>query len=191
MTDQDSPNPSPDQRHLPPPDRTFRIHLLRLVLQNHIQLSEMADNKANIVIGTSAVIFSLLLPQINENGIEPHLMALLITAALSAFTGILSVSPRTRNWLQSFFKKVRRQAPQPFNPLFFSAYVHMPERDFVDYMFEHILPNESDACEAILIDLHRLGVILERKYQYLSYSYSIFAMGLIISALLLIFDLLN
>ena len=192
MPEQDNPDFNPEQRHLPSPEKAYRINMLRLVLRNHIQLSEMADNKANIIIGTSAVIFSLLLPQVNENNeVKLHIVALLITAALAAFVSILSVSPRTRNWLQSLFRKARRKKPQSFNPLFFSAYVNMPEADFVDYMFEHVLQEESDTCEAILIDLHRLGLILERKYQYLTYSYSIFAVGLILSALLLIIDLVR
>ncbi|AFY38442.1 hypothetical protein Lepto7376_2147 [[Leptolyngbya] sp. PCC 7376] len=191
MPDQDNPNLNPEQRYLPSPEKAYRINMLRLVLRNHIQLSEMADNKANIIIGTSAVIFSLLLPQVNENGVKLHIVALLITAALAAFVSILSVSPRTRNWLQSLFRKARRQEPQSFNPLFFSAYVHLSEQDYVDYMFKNILREESDTCEAILIDLHRLGIILERKYQYLTYSYTIFAVGLILSALLLVIDLLS
>ena len=174
--------PDPLNVHsLSSPERPFRIHLLRVVLENHVKFSEMADNKANIVIGTSAVIFSLLLPQIQANGAALHILALLITAAMAAFIGILAVTPRTRYWFNLLFgRSRRRKKPQSFNPLFFAAYVHLSEEEYVDYMFENVLPNESDTCEALLVDLHRLGLILERKYRYVNYSYAIFALGLVL-----------
>jgi hypothetical protein len=171
-------------------DKAYRIHLLRLALENHLQLSAMADTKANIIIGISTVIFSLLLPQIQSQGFVPHLMALSITAALSAFTGILSVTPRTNGLLTFFLPSKQKKVPKPkFNPLFFAAFIDMSEEDYVDYMFDNVLQKESDIYEAILIDLHRLGTILDRKYKYLSYGYFIFATGLFVSAFLLLIDL--
>jgi hypothetical protein len=173
------------------PDKPYRIHLLRLTLQNHLQLSEMADAKANIIIGISTVVFSLLLPQIQAQGFVPYLMSLSITVVLSAFTGILSVTPRTKGLLTFFWPFQKKKIPKlKFNPLFFAAFINMPEADYVDYMFDNVLQNETDVYEAILVDLHRLGKILERKYKYLSYGYFIFAVGLFISAVLLLIDLI-
>lgn len=173
------------------PDKTFRIHLLRLASENHLQLSEMADTKANIIIGISTVVFSLLLPKIQSQGFVPHLISLITTAALSAFTGIVSISPRTKGLLTFFLPLTKNKAPEAkFNPLFFAAFINMPEADYVNYMFDNVLQNERDVYEAILIDIHRLGKIVDRKYKYLSYSYSIFAVGLFISAVLLVIDLI-
>ncbi|NJN73875.1 MAG: hypothetical protein HC799_14215 [Limnothrix sp. RL_2_0] len=172
------------------PDKPYRIHLLRLALENHLHLSEMADTKANIIIGISTVVFSLLLPQIQSQGFVLHLISLSITAAFSAFTGILSVIPRTKGLLTFFWPFNKKKASTfKFNPLFFAAFINMPEEEYVDYMFDNVLQEESDVYEAILIDLHRLGKILDRKYKYLSYGYFIFATGLFISAILLLIDL--
>ncbi|MGB2924818.1 MAG: Pycsar system effector family protein [Limnothrix sp.] len=174
------------------PDKAYRIQLLRLTLQNHLRLSDTADNKANIIIGISTVVFSLLLPQIQERGFIPHLTTLLMTAALSGLTGILSVTPRIYGVFTFFANSSeKKENKQSFNPLFFSAFIHMPEEEYVDYIFEHVLQTESDIYQAILVDLHRLGKVLDQKYRYLGYSYSIFASGLLISGILLFIHIVN
>jgi len=67
------------------------IHFLRTVQTHHVALSNIADQKANILIGVNSVIFALVV----REGAEMTLpMAILADAsALAAVLCILAVAP--------------------------------------------------------------------------------------------------
>jgi hypothetical protein len=99
------------------PERNTGDVLLRTTQQHHVQLSVMADTKANILITVSSIILTLILGKMTD----PHLRAAMATLAGFIFTALLlaviSVLPKYRPL------RIAPGAPLPpnFNLLFFGT----------------------------------------------------------------------
>jgi hypothetical protein len=157
------------------------IYLLRTVTQNHIQLTVIADQKANIVIGISLIIFTVLITEAKQSPITPAIAVMTACAAGAAFLSLLALMPDLPK-----FKTVQLKP----NLLFFSYFSRIQEEEFVDEMMETVLGTTTETFEAMLVDLYRLGRVLKKKYYYLTLSYYIFALGLILSGFCLLYELL-
>jgi hypothetical protein len=154
------------------------VYLLRTVQQHHVHLSSMADTKANILIGASAVIFSLLIGFLQKDGFSLPAVVMLLFTLAAATTAIMAVTPSVKG-------------PPPgsrvFNPLFFGCFSQLTPDEYCRKM-EQVLNNDSNIYTSMAMDIYALGGVLYRKkYRYLTYSYRIFLSGLIaafVSALL-------
>jgi hypothetical protein len=67
------------------PERNTGDVILRTTQQHHVQLSVMADTKANILITVSSIILTLILGKMSD----PALRAAMVTLACFIFTALL------------------------------------------------------------------------------------------------------
>lgn len=166
------------------PDRGIQT-LFRVSLRNHIQLSAIADTKANILLSINAIIISLalsnLIPKLdapsNQHLIIPTLV-LVIFSVISVIFAVLSTKPNlssgrfTREDLEN----------RNVNLLFFGNFHKMNYPEYEDAVMEMI--QERDYIyESMTRDLHALGTVLAKKYKLLRLTYYVFLFGLIISVL--------
>ena len=70
------------------------VHLLRTTMQAQYQLSQMADQKANMVLAASFVIFSVSISQATTGAPPLPLLVLGAAAFLAACFAVLSASGR-------------------------------------------------------------------------------------------------
>ncbi len=167
--------------------------MFRTMYDNHVTLSQMADNKANMMVSLNAVILSILItylgakssalgPAFTRNPVLAVPMGLLVATALgSVTTAILSAQPDVTS-----FKWLKR-SPQVatnrrVNLLFFGQFTKLSLDNFQSGI--HSLMRDSDALYSNMItDIYYLGEVLDRKYRLLRTSYTIFMVGLILTAL--------
>ncbi len=167
--------------------------MFRTMYSNHITLSQMADNKANMMVSLNAVILSILItylgakssalgPAFTNNPVLAVPMGLLVATALgSVTTAILSAQPDVTS-----FKWLKR-SPQVatnrrVNLLFFGQFTKLSLDNFQSGM--HGLMRDSEGLYSNMVtDLYYLGEVLDRKYNLLRTSYTIFMVGLILTAL--------
>ena len=76
--------------------RTNVDHMFRAIHQRQTQMSAMADQKANILIGASFVVLTLAFGQARVVGLTPALICFAITASVATFFAGLVVFPRVR-----------------------------------------------------------------------------------------------
>lgn len=150
------------------------IYLLRTVQQHHVNLSNMADTKANILVGVCAVIFTLLIGQIKKDGLTLPVGLLFTSTLLAALSAIIAVMPSA-------------EGPAPgtrgFNPLFFGSFGSLTREQYCREM-EKVLRDDPGVYTAMALDIYGIGSVLYRKkYRFLSYSYRIFLGGLILAFL--------
>lgn len=69
------------------------IHLLRTVQNNNVQLSQMADQKASILMGATFLVFSISVGRAFGGGIPWSLALLAVFAFLSALCAVIAVLP--------------------------------------------------------------------------------------------------
>jgi len=155
--------------------------VFRLTSRNHIRLSAIADNKANTLISINAIIISIVLSiLIDKLELSTHLIVptvvMLATCVITIILAILSTKPKvTHGGITRDDIKNRRG-----NLLFFGNFYDMSLADYEWGMNE--LMNDRDFLYHNLIqDVYYLGLVLEKKYRYLRWAYTIFMFGLILS----------
>ncbi|MFN0013049.1 MAG: Pycsar system effector family protein [Saprospiraceae bacterium] len=163
--------------------------MYRTTYRTHTNLSVMADSKANIMLTVNAMVItimvSILVPQLLEAksgvvnlrlGIPSGL--LLATCLGSIIFATLSTRPKVTEG------KVTREAikQRKANLLFFGNFHNMPLEDF-QWGINEMLRDPEFLYSTMSRDLYFLGIVLAKKYQYLSICYNIFMYGLIVSLL--------
>jgi len=146
------------------------VHLLRTAQQIQYQLSQMADQKANMLLAASFVIFTVTISQA-KNGIPPLPLVILAAAAFgAAFFAVLAVLPSA---------KTPPRAGGPANILFFGSFTQMPEDEFVAMLLD-ITTNHRQVFEAFAHDMYQNGKVLAfKKYRFLGFGYRILLAGLV------------
>lgn len=164
------------------PDRGIET-MFRLTSRNHINLSSIADNKANILISVNSIIISIIISGLiktldnHSHLIIPTYMILTINVITIVFA-IIALRPNVSKG--KFTRKdVESKAT---NLLFFGNFHGMAREDYRWGMMEML--NDSNYLYSSLIDdIYFLGKVLGKKYKYLRYSYNIFMYGIILAVI--------
>lgn len=148
------------------------VHLIRTAQINTLTLSQMADQKASILIGATFVVFSLAVTRLIGSEITWSTLSLACTAFLSSLCAVLAVIP------------VRGGAPKDesaFNALFFGHFADLDEDEWAETLLQEFETDET-LFRTMLKDIYQNGQVLhKRKYRFLSYAYRIFLGGLLIT----------
>ena len=153
--------------------------MFRTAYRTHVNLSSMADNKANIMLSINAIIISIIISNlVPKFGDNPKLIIptiILLIVCLSALSlAILATRPKiTTGKVTMEDIKMRRS-----NLMFFGNFHEMPLQDFHYGMMEMI--TDTDFLYSTLTrDLYFLGIVLAKKYKLLHWCYGVFMYGLI------------
>lgn len=147
------------------------IHLLRTMQQHHVALSSMADQKANILIGATLVVFALTVREGAVAGMSVPLLILAVSAFVASALCVVAVIP-------SIGTPKRAGAP---NMLFFGTFADLDEAGFRAAMAP-LLHDNAALHAAMLRDIHQLGCVLKhKKYKYLAWGYRVFIAGLAVT----------
>ena len=162
------------------PDRGIET-MFRLTSRNHLQLSAMADSKANILISVNSIIISLVISGLIKTlDNHPHLVfptyLLLTINVITIVFAIFALRPNI-----STGKFTRKDIEEKnTNLLFFGNFHGMSRTDYKWGMVE--MMNDSNYLYSSLIDdIYFLGKVLGKKYKFLRLSYNIFMYGLILA----------
>jgi HD superfamily phosphodiesterase len=161
--------------------------MLRLTSTNHIQLSEMADNKANILISVNAIIISIIISVLlRKLQTDPYLaiptMVFLFFSVVTMVLGILATRPKTNTGVFADEDVANKKT----NLLFFGNFHNMELGQYENAM--RSMMQDSDYLYGSMVqDIYFLGRVLGRKYKLLRWAYNIFMVGIIISVVLFAF----
>ncbi|MGF1668303.1 MAG: Pycsar system effector family protein [Acidimicrobiia bacterium] len=149
---------------------TATIYMLRTTQQHHVQLSAMADIKANILITASSILLSVTIALLPTEGFRPSLALLATGVLVGLFFAVLAVVPKFGR---------PKPADHRMNLLSFGSFAHIPEDDFIAALTE--LSKDADRVFAAQArDIHQLGSYLESsKYRWLRLAYLAFLAGLV------------
>jgi hypothetical protein len=158
------------------------IQTLRTAHQNQTQLNLMADQKANILIGTLVLMFTvvftrlLTLKEFNYEIILP-LAVFVILELIPIILTTLVLIPRNISGLKNI---AIESMP---NPLFFGFFTCFTEQEYCDYIAEKL--SDNDCAQNFLVkDIYQIGVILKRKYYLLRLAYLFAMIGFVITVIL-------
>jgi len=159
--------------------------LYRTTLRNHIKLSDIADTKSNILLSVNAIIISLalsnLIPKLDNPSNDYLIVPTLIFIVFSIISMVLSISATRPNVTSGTFTQ-EDVANKKVNLLFFGNFHKMELKNFESAIAE-MLKDKDYIYSSLTKDLYYLGVVLERKYKILRWTYTVFMVGIILSVL--------
>lgn len=161
-------------------------HLMRAAQFHHVQLSSMADVKANMLLTMSSVVLTLCLPQVLKNSHMWPLYILISACLLTVFLAAYAVMPK--------LPPAHQPAPDIqdplFNILFFGDFTRLSQAQF-EHAMQDIMNDPSRAYGAQVRELYLLGSFLaHKKYRFLRLGYIAFIAGLFASFLAFILEAL-
>jgi hypothetical protein len=158
--------------------------MFRTSYRTHMDLSALADHKANIMISINGIIMSIILasiaPKIDTN---PWLLmptsVLLVGCLVAIIYAVLAARPRVSSQLITLEDVRKRKA----NILFFGNFVKLTEEDYVIGMTD-LLRDPEAVYHNMMKDLYNLGKVLETKFALLRVSYMAFIISLTLGIVL-------
>jgi hypothetical protein len=159
------------------------IHLIRTSVQTNLALSQMADQKASILMGATFVVFTISVGQARSGTFTLPLIVLALFAFLSAMCAVFAILPSVRGTPKTDV------APGSTNFMFFGNFSAMAEDDFADLVIDQLHADET-IFRTMLRDVHQNGMVLQhKKYRYLGHAYRIFLVGLSLTFALFLVEL--
>lgn len=154
------------------PERNTADNILRTAQQHHMQLSAMADTKANIIITVSSIVLTLSMGKLNDPTLRVSVLILTVFTLGALLLAILAVLPKYRP-----LKLDSEVLPPHFNLLFFGHFAELSRERFLDEIAQLLQP-DGTIYRTQANDLYSIGVYLARhKYRYLRLSYIFFLAG--------------
>lgn len=160
--------------------------------RNHINLSAIADNKANIMISINAILISVLISLLTYKNITETTPIVLMPAVIfivinmiSLVFAVLAIRPK----VTSLHNEETNPEVLKRNIVFFGNFVNLDLEKYeeaVDAMFrdgELLYGNMAR-------DLYYLGKVLDKKYRYLTLAYNTFMFGFVTTVVTFLFAIL-
>ncbi len=151
----------------------------KTALRNHIDLSSIADNKANIMLSVNALIITFALPLlgkeivVNRTLLIPTLL-LLCVCLVSMIFATLATRPIQMKGVSSMESILQKKS----NLFFFGNFFRMSFDDYREGM-NATVADDTILDTTIMRDLFFLGKVLGAKYANLRKCYTIFMYGII------------
>jgi predicted metal-dependent HD superfamily phosphohydrolase len=157
--------------------------MFRITSGNNQKLSDMADNKAQILITVNSIILSVVISSLfkeleESNYLNYPTFGLLMISVATIVISILATRPKipegkfTEDDLET--KKV--------NLLFFGNFYNNSLEEYTNGM-KKVMVDKEFLYETLIKDVYFQGVILGKKYHLLRLAYNVFMFGLIICVL--------
>ena len=165
--------------------------MYRTAFRNHINLSRIADDKANMMISINTIILSILIA-VSGAGLSffedlfftsPEFLAPIIILLMSSLTAVIfavfSARPKVTEYR---IKKTSLLESKEASLLYFGNFLKIEKSDFIKYLSEMKMDQDS-LYDDLARDLYDLGQVLHRKYLLLTISYNTFIGGLALAVL--------
>lgn len=157
--------------------------MFRLTSKNHLELSSIADNKANIMISINTLILSIMISVLFRKLEEyPHMvvpsMILTLVCLATIVIGILATRP---NVSKGKFTRDNIRNKET-NLLFFGNFHSMRLNDY-EWAMKEMLKDADYLYSSLIRDIYFLGAVLGKKYRMLRLAYNVFMFGFVASVI--------
>jgi hypothetical protein len=160
-------------------------YLLQQTRSHHVQLSSMADLKANMLLTMASIVVTLAAPQAMKAGSQLPLLVLIGFSLLTILLAAYAVMPKVP-FMQGGNRPPPDVASPQFNLLFFGDFTALDYPRFKEEM-ARVMNDSSLTYEVQVREIYSLGQFLaQKKYRYLRLAYVAFIVGLFASVITLL-----
>jgi hypothetical protein len=166
------------------PDFRWEPEYINVMVSAHagnLELSNMADSKASILLGASFVVFGLSISDIAAGKASVPMVVLTLFSFVATVLGVLTVRPaRLRDW---------KVAPGKANIMFFGSFSNVTKEQYVEQCVRTLADTEG-SIRAMAADIYDHGKLLKAdKFSWLYWSYTAFLWGMWITAAVVLVDI--
>ena len=158
--------------------------LFRNSLRSNLDLTSLADSKASVLISVNGFILTVIITASglylsDPNMIYPFIM-IMITALISILLGTMAIRPRYKAQLID-----KKHLSEFCSVAYFQDMSETSPNEYMEQV-KCILKDREEVHEHIIKHVHILAAEIKVKYYWLRRAYTAFALGIIISAVLMI-----
>ncbi|MFN7118488.1 MAG: Pycsar system effector family protein [Saprospiraceae bacterium] len=157
--------------------------MFKTALRNHLDLSNLADNKANIMLSVNALIITVAIPLSSSyTQTVPYLVYPMGALIASCLVSMIFATLATRPIRMTGETPPEKIKSGESNLFFFGNFYSMDFKAYQEGM-QQVISAEKDLDNAIMRDLFFLGRSLGTKYRQLRICYNIFMAGVVLTVL--------
>ncbi|KPJ76130.1 MAG: hypothetical protein AMJ54_12860 [Deltaproteobacteria bacterium SG8_13] len=154
--------------------------MMRQTRAHHVQLSLMADSKANMILTVASLLIPLSIQYLNDPKFKAAAMIMIAFCVLTVVLAAYAAMPKLKLEKNRNDREVRKGFP--LNPLFFGSFVQMGYEQYEQVM-EELMNDHNRSYQAQVREVYLLGQYLHRKkYFFVRLAYLAFISGAIISS---------
>lgn len=158
--------------------------MFKTSLRNHLDLSNLADNKANIMLSVNALIITIAMPVAASYITQlPYLLVPAIVLLCTCLSSMIFATLATRPIKMSGYTPPETIDRGDSNLFFFGNFYRMSFTEYQNGMAK-VVDDEEQLEGTIMRDLYYLGRSLGRKYHQLRICYNIFMAGIILAVII-------
>ena len=155
--------------------------LFRVTLRNQMDLIGIADKKSNLILSINTILISIIVGLFSSSGDYTNwfvmdkailLLPLSILIVFSLSSAVLAILAARPTIVRDTNNKKYSSA------LFFANYANQTIENYIDQIKE-ITGSNDEIYKNLTIDMYNLGQVLNKKYKYLYWAYSLFMVGII------------
>ena len=161
------------------------LDIIRTTMRNTIELTNIADNKANVLLSLNALMLTFLVPLvvpyieiIKHYKLSIPLFLLVFTCIVTIYISALVLKPG-----RFFIRQKELKQGKSVSPFFFGNFYKMSKEEFSDYIKDRVA-NKSMVRDHVMEDLHYVGSRLGRKMELIRIAFNIFMIGLFLSIII-------
>ena len=159
-------------------------HMIRQTRAHHVNLSSMADNKANMMLTIASLLVPLSIRFLYDPRSQLAAMTMIGFSVLTILLAAYAAMPKIKRKKDSN-THIDRNDPS-FNILFFGSFIQMGYSDFTNAM-EELMMDHNKVYESQIREIYTMGQYLaQKKYHYVQLAYLSFIAGVIVSSLIYI-----
>lgn len=173
------------------------VAILRTQLRNNIELTNLADSKANVLLSLSALMLTFLVPLtlpfvdiILRLNLSFPFLILIGTCLTTIYISVTVLRPGKLGGQDV----ASGTTDKTLSPFFFGNFVNMKSTDFLEYSKE-VFKDEALVTSFISNDFYFIGLRLGEKMRLLRKAFNIFLWGIslaiILTVLLIIYSNLS
>ncbi len=165
----------------------------RTSYRNHINLSSIADNKANIMISVNAILISVMISILSYRNItesKPMVLLPMVVFLITGLSSLIFAVLASRPKVTSLNDKDKPLEEVKKNIVFFGNFVTLDLEKYEAAM-DAMMRDGELLYGNLTRDLYHLGKVLNKKYWFLTISYNIFMVGFVTTVLTFLIALLT
>ena len=159
-------------------------HMIRQTRSHHVQLSSMADMKANMMLTVASLLIPLSIRFLDDPRLQLAALTMIIFSIITVLLAAYAAMPKML-WKHGPNEMADLKNPS-FNLLFFGSFTKMDYNDF-EHAMEQLMNDHEEVYEKQIKEIYLMGQYLAReKYRFVRFAYISFITGMVVSSVLYI-----
>ena len=159
-------------------------HMIRQTRSHHVQLSSMADMKANMMLTVASLLIPLSIRFLDDPRLQLAALTMIIFSIITVLLAAYAAMPKML-WKHGPKEMADLKNPS-FNLLFFGSFTKMDYNDF-EHAMEQLMSDHEEVYEKQIKEIYLMGQYLAReKYRFVRFAYISFITGMVVSSVLYI-----